>query len=296
MESVNLLSKERVKKNQIKSSGILGNIKSKYILKNVFNNLETIKSLNFIKYNNIIKKRMDININDYKEYIEKYSSIEIEIKPVINEYGKFINIKKEDEKYYHIYFNNNKEEVKRNYINKTRIKIIKIIIDYNIKSFQNLFGNSFCIESIDFKKFYRNNINNMCGMFYGCSSLKKLNLNNFNTNNVTNMRDMFFNCSSLEELNLDNFITNNVIDIGYMFCGCSSLKKLNLNNFNTSNVIDMNLMFSECSSLKVLNLSNFDTNKVSYMRRIFYKCSNELIMKIKTQYKNIKEETFINND
>ena len=42
MESGNLLSKERVKKNQIKSSGTLGNIKSKYILKNVFNNLETI--------------------------------------------------------------------------------------------------------------------------------------------------------------------------------------------------------------------------------------------------------------
>ena len=80
--------------------------------------------------------------------------------------------------------------------------------------------------------------------------------------------------------------------MGYMFCGCSSLKKLNLNNFNTSNVIDMNLMFSECSSLKVLNLSNFDTNKVSYMRKIFYKCSNELIMKIKTKYKNIKEEAF----
>ena len=118
---------------------MLGNVKSKYILKNVFNNLETIKSLNIIKYSNIFKKKMDININDYKEYIEKYSSIEIEIKPFINEYGKFINIKKEDEKYYHIYFNNNKEEVKRNYINKNeRLKIIKIIIDYNIKSFEFL--------------------------------------------------------------------------------------------------------------------------------------------------------------
>ena len=38
-----------------------------------------------------------------------------------------------------------------------------------------------------FKKFYRNNINNMNDMFYGCSSLKEINLSNFNTNNVINM-------------------------------------------------------------------------------------------------------------
>ena len=49
------------------------------------------------------------------------------------------------------------------------IKIIKIIIDYQIKSFEELF--SFCgfIESINFKKFYRNNIINMKGMFRSCS-------------------------------------------------------------------------------------------------------------------------------
>ena len=44
-----------------------------------------------------------------------------------------------------------------------------------------------CIESINFKKFYRNNITDMSCMFRGCSSLKDLNLKNFNTNNVTNM-------------------------------------------------------------------------------------------------------------
>ena len=47
-----------------------------------------------IKYNKNIKNRINININDYKEYSEKYSSIEIYIKPVKNKYGKFININK----------------------------------------------------------------------------------------------------------------------------------------------------------------------------------------------------------
>ena len=40
---------------------------------------------------------MNININDYKESSEKYSSIEIKIKPVKNKYGQFINIKKEED-------------------------------------------------------------------------------------------------------------------------------------------------------------------------------------------------------
>ena len=40
---------------------------------------------------------MNININNYKESSEKYSSIEIKIKPVKNKYGQFINIKKEEE-------------------------------------------------------------------------------------------------------------------------------------------------------------------------------------------------------
>ena len=88
--------------------------------------------------------------------------IEIEIKPFDNKYGNFINIKKEDEKYYHIYFDINKEEIKRNYINKDdQIKIIKIIVDYQVNSFEKLFEDCECVKYIYYKKFYRNNINNM---------------------------------------------------------------------------------------------------------------------------------------
>ena len=78
------------------------------------------------------------------------------------------------------------------------IKIIRIKIDYQVKSFKGLFFDCKCIEYICFKKFYRNNINNMGCMFFGCSSLKELNLSNFNTNNVTDMEGMFDRCSSLK--------------------------------------------------------------------------------------------------
>ena len=237
MESSLLVNYE--KSNQIRPKIEFGKLKSDYFLQLLFCNLEKKKLLEIIKYSKNIKKRINININDYKEYSEKYSSIEIEIKP--NHDGTFIKFSEEDGIYYHIYFNNVKEEIKRDYFTyDEKIKIIKIIIDYQVDSFKDLFDNCYCIKSIYFKKFYRNNIINMRNMFFNCSSLKELNLNNFNTNNVTNMSKMFYECSSLKELNL--------------------------NNFNTHNVTDMFLMF--------------------------HGCSNELLMKIKSQYKNIKIEEF----
>ena len=105
---------------------------------------------------------------------------------------------------------------------------IKIIIDYQIISFEKLFEDCYCIESIIFKKFYRNNINNMSYMFYGCPSLKELNLNNFNTNNVTDMSMMFNECSSLKKLNISNFNTNNVKYMNLMFDGCPKGLKNNI--------------------------------------------------------------------
>ena len=110
--------------------------------------------------------------------MESTKAEESKIKPVSNKYGKFINMN-ENEKYYHIYFNDNKEEIKRNYFNKNdNVSKIKIIIDYQVKSFYKLFYYCKCIKYINFKKFCRNNINNMGSMFSRCSSLKELNLSN----------------------------------------------------------------------------------------------------------------------
>ena len=189
METCNLL----IKADMIKIK-LIDKLRTDYFLQLLFNNLEKKKLLDIVKYNKNIKNRINIYINDYKEYAEKYSSIEIEIKPINNKYiNQFININNEDEQYYHIYFNNNKNEIKRNYIKEDeKIHIIKIIIDYQVNSFENLFNDCKNIESIYFKKFYRNNINNMLGMLSGCSSLKELNLDNFKSNNVKNMGCIFY--------------------------------------------------------------------------------------------------------
>jgi len=278
----------------IDSNNKLKNVKSDYFIQKFFGYMTERKSLETLRYNKNIQKRINININHYKAYSEEYSSIELDIIPMKGKYDKFINIKEEDKKYFHIYFNDNKKkEIENTSLNADdNVSKISIIIDYQIKSFSKLFYDCKCIESIKFKKFYRNNITDMNNMFGGCLSLKELNLNNFNTNNVTNMKCMFIGCSTLKELNLNNFYTNNVTDMSYMFFGCSSLEVLNINNFNTNNVTDMSWMFSLCLSLKELNLNNLNTNNVTTMRGMFRLCLDELKLKIKSQFKNFKEEAF----
>ena len=233
MYTYKLSNAKKIELNQSKSN-IFENINSKYILEQILNNLGRNKSLSMIKYNKKLHIKLDININTYKEYVEIFSPIEIEIIPNKIYYGIFINFpKQKDELYYHIYFDNNTKEVKRNYLlNNENISKIKIIIDYQITSFSGLFYNCKCIKSIDFKKFNRININNMSFMFWSCLFLKNVYFSNFNTIKVTDMSSMFSRCSSLEEIDLSQFNTNNVTDMSCMFSECSSLKYLNLSNFN----------------------------------------------------------------
>ena len=295
MESKDIINteKENEKLNLNKPKNQFINLKSDYFIRKLFGYMQTRISLKIIKCNIKIQNRLNININNYKDFSEKFSSIELEIIPIQNEYGRFIKIQEEDAKYFHIYFNDYKEEIKKTYLNKEdNVSKINIIIDNQIKSFEDLFYYCYCIESIKFKKFYRNDITDMNHMFYECSSLKELNLSNFNTNNVTDMSEMFFNCLSLKELNLSNFNTNNVTDMSFMFDGCSSLKKLNLNNFNTNNVTNMSYMFSGCLSLKKLNISNFNTNNVTNMDFMFSGCSDELKLKIRSKYEIFEEMAF----
>ena len=305
-----------VNSKEIKSQCLIDYIKSKFIIKKIFDNLQKNILLSLIHHNKKIQNILELDINDYK----KYSEIEIDLIPMAHKYGKYINIfNQENFQYYHIFFNESKNEIKKYYFtNSDKVSKIKIIIDYQVKTLVELFKDCVCIESINFKNFNRNNIKNMCRLFCGCSFLKELNLSNFNTYNVTDISGMFFGCSSLKEINLSKFETNKVTDMRGMFWGCSSLKKLDLSNFNTNNVTDMNGMFRGCSSLKELDLSNFNTNNVTDMSNMLWGCSalkelnlssfntknvidmgnmfqgfsTSFKLNIKEKYKNIKEEAF----
>ena len=129
MESkdINNTGKEIEKSNPIKPKNKFVGLKSDYFIQKMFNYMQTRISLKIIKCNINIQKRLNININNYKDFSEKFSSIELEIIPIQNEYGPFIKIKEEDKKYFHIYFNDNKEEIKKTEINE-KDKVLKINI------------------------------------------------------------------------------------------------------------------------------------------------------------------------
>ena len=316
MESNYLSTNPNKEKNIDKSLTILDNIKSNYFLEEIIGYLKKSKSLKIVKYNKKIQKRLNLSIQNYKDY----SKIEIELIPSKDKYGKFINITNKKEKsYFHFYFNDEEKEIKKNTISESdKVIKIKIIIDYQVKTFKNLFKDCQCIESINFIQFNRNNINNMGGTFSCCLSLKKLCLSNFNTDNVTNMGGMFSYCQSLKSINISNFNTVNVTNMGGMFNGCLTLEDLNISNINTNNVTNIGCMFSFCKSLKKINLSNFKTDKVNNMGGMFYgcsaleelnisnfnindntvikdmfhDCSDKLKQKIREQIKNLKDEAF----
>ena len=98
----------------IASSNKLRNLKSDYFIRKFFGYILKRKSLETIRYNKSIQKRIGINIKHYKAYSETKTSIELDIIPIKDLYlclsDKFININKEDKKYFHIYFNDNKKK------------------------------------------------------------------------------------------------------------------------------------------------------------------------------------------
>ena len=261
------------KENTSNIKNFLKDIKSNYILKEIFNNLQQTKLLNIIRYNQNIQKKLNKDKNNYREL----AKIVIELIPNLYRTRELIIniINEKDLPYYHLYLNDNQEEMKVNYITrKDKAKKIKLIIDPEVKSFIELFKNCDCFEKINFIQFNRNNVSDMSFMFYGCSTLKEINFFTFNSNNLTNMSFMFYGCSSLQGLDLSNFNTVNVKSMSYMFSGCNQIKKLDLSNFNTDNVENMNNMFEYCTLLEEINLSDFYTNKLINMSSMFYKCIN----------------------
>ena len=275
-------------------------INSKYILKHIIQNLTVRKYLDIIHYNKQIQKELDLSIKDYI----LFSQIEIELKidPNLCSKDKNIFIKEYPnlKNLFHFYFNDDKKETKKNYINKNEnISKIKIIIDYNVTTLDELFKDCNIIQEINFIRFNRKNVTNMSYMFHCCENLSKIFFNGFKTPNVISMNNMFYKCISLKEIDLNLFETKNVTDMSYMFYDCKTIQKLNLTNFNTNkitnmscmfggclllkelkfpkefktdNVIDMSGMFMENNSIKKLDLSNFNTNKVTHMNWMFYMC------------------------
>ena len=81
--------------NRIKSIVDLKNLKSDFFLMKLFRIMKRNKSLKIMKINKNLQKRLNLSLNDFKNYAQLFSSIEIEIETDYidyNENKKFINI------------------------------------------------------------------------------------------------------------------------------------------------------------------------------------------------------------
>ena len=230
-------------------------IRSKLIIKTIFQNIKENKLLQLIKYNKKIQNKLNISIGNYREY----NQIQIQLK-LDKEYitiKKFINFEIINKKYIHIYANKSKNEYDSCFLNGIEwIWELNIILEFEFKKFKGLFKDCECLKEINIIKCNRKDIIDISEMFYGCKNLDKLNISNLKTDNVKDMSYIFYECSSLNEINLLNFNTSNVTNMQNMFEKCNKLEELNLYNFNTSNVIYMNDMFFECTSLKSININS----------------------------------------
>ena len=272
-------------------------IKSKYIIKQIFQNIKQNQYLELIKYNKKIQNKLDKSLEDYKEY----SRIEIDLRPITNYAGdnKFINLNDNEKQYIHIYFNNNKKERKSCILQaKPKIQKIKIKLDYEIKSLKGLFKNCQCLEEINFIKFNRKDIIDMSEMFNDCKNLNKINLLNMNTGKVNNMRYMFCGCSSLKEINLLNFNTANVINMQNMFDGCESLKALDFPNLDLTSVTNeesLKDIFLNCKKLEYINIKNLISPENKIKNGFFDGTQNNLIICIDHDKEHLINDAIISN-
>ena len=173
---------------------LLQKVRSKYILKQILYHLNHFQLMQIVRYNKKLQKLYDLKIDNYKK---ESLRLEIEVYPVENGKGKFINIRKGHEPYFKIYFNNKEQEVKtQKILKKDKVWKIKILIEYNNNAFYGLFKDCKCIKKIKFIKFNRTDITNMNLMFHGCTNLEELDLSKFRTDKVTKMFRMFAWCTS----------------------------------------------------------------------------------------------------
>ena len=133
-----------------KKCNLLSGIKSKYIMKKIFNHIQQTKKLKMINYNKELQNKLNIDINDYKR---KYCIIEIELEIVPSQYlpdtfNNFINVPYDErQSNFKCYFNWYGINKKRNYLIKNEwVRKIKIKLEYDKKSFKNLFKGCLCLK------------------------------------------------------------------------------------------------------------------------------------------------------
>ena len=74
MSSINASNENNKENEGAKPNPIIENIKSRYILSKIYNNMTKKKKLEIVKYNKKMQNRINLSVKDYKEYSEIYTN------------------------------------------------------------------------------------------------------------------------------------------------------------------------------------------------------------------------------
>ena len=287
MNSGNISKDEKFEK--IKNKYYFDCLKSDFILKKIFINLKRTKLLEIVNHNKKLQKRLNLNINDYKNYYELYSPIEIELIFNGDEYNKFINISNEEKGYYHIYFDNSKKDIENNNYNQKmdskKISCKEGIIKKksnnkleNLKSdffFEKIINNSSKKRALEFLKYNK----------------KAQRRTNFNIDDYKKY------CESYSSIEIEiipakgkygEFININEEDRSYYHIYFNNNKKTEIKgNILKKNkrvklitikidcqVKSFKNLFYNCKCIEAIKFKQFARNNITDMSYMFYGCSS----------------------
>ena len=131
-------------------------------------------------------------------------------------------------------------------------KYSDIIVDDNVTSLQNLFGETSFNNIPAPKVICNNNVTDMAFMFYKALNCTSIDMTGIDASNVTTLNGIFYVPS------VENKLTN--INFG--------------SNFNTTSVTNMREMFYMRQGLTSLDLSSFETPVLNTVLRMFGYCIN----------------------
>ena len=243
-------------------------ITNEYIVKKLFDFLQSKLVAEIIRYNKRFQKTLGFKLNDYK----CSSKVEIEIIERSVEPSN-LNINKGDEilvnrshhdpPYCSCFINNFDLERKGNDLPIGKNANIMSITVYGIEPLTELLCEYRFVRKIDFIGFNGNDITDVGRMLFECMLFKGLNSPVLNVSNNINMSSIFYGCELSKELNPSKFKSHKVTTVNAKFYGCISLEETDVADFRTDKVAALSCAFGGCESLKEINLMKFNANKVT---------------------------------
>lgn len=126
--------------------------------------------------------------------------------------------------------------------------------------------------SFDLGQMDTSRLEDMTGMFQGCSSLESIDLSKIDLSNVLKFTQLFKDCASLQSVSMGSG-DYNASSIARMFEGCTSLEHINLSQINFPKLEYADELFKECVSLVDIKMPIISSPSLKNLIGLFQNCS-----------------------